>query len=220
MEENFLLSLYPGRHVILGVTLPLFSFWHLLGLHAIRSPFVIKDGIAELKDLQLAVKICQSRYPDQPDLRTWTSDAWLFFRRRNDIAFVGDQCARFVFYKECHEALPEFWDNENEIVPRSLTAPAILARVASLARRPGFTHSEIWNDIAPGYACWLSSAMAEQEGAELRFQREEDLEEDDLPDLTKLSEEELYQVVLKDLGKEGADTWLANRQAHQNKETV
>lgn len=216
MDDKFLIGLYPGKHRVLGVTLPAFSFWHLLGLHAIHSPFVDADGVLTLRDLQIAIKICQTRYPDQPRIKVTLRDVILHKLRAGKEAYVRAQCEAFLFYKQCHETLPAFWENENEVIPREITAPVILARVSNLMAKTNMGHAEIWNDLSPGYACWLSSTLGELEGADVRFEREEDLleDDDDLPDLTKLNEAELYEVVKADRGEEWADAWLIRRRAN------
>ena len=77
------------------------------------------------------------------------------------------------------------------------------------------TQDEIWNRTPPGYAAWLDGAIAEQEGAELRFVRPEDDEPSDLPDFNSMTDEELYAIAVQDLGKESADLWLARRRANR-----
>jgi hypothetical protein len=215
VDENFYRSLFPGTHRVLGRELLPLSFFHLLALRAVESPLLDPDGDVELPDLMVAVKICRSRFPSQPNLRPCFREKLLFLWRKDDRAFLARETEKFLAYKTAHEAFgPRFWENENEIVPRTLSAPAILARVVSLERRTNFTHQQIWNDIPPGYAAWLDGAIAEQEGAELRFEQPDDFAEDELPDLREAGAQELYEQAVRDLGREAADDWLARRNAY------
>jgi hypothetical protein len=214
VDDSFYRCLFPGAHRVLGRRLFLFSFWHLLTLHAVESPLLDPDAQASLPDLQVGVKICRSRWPNQPDLRPSLRDRLMYRRHRNDAGFLRREMDRFGAYRAAHEAMPEFWQNEAEIVPRRLTAPAVLARVTSLMRRTNLSRDEIWNGIAPGEACWIDGAISEQEGGEMRFVRDGDEAVSHLPDLTTLSEADLYTVVLADLGKERADAWAAARSSY------
>lgn len=216
MDDVFHRTLFPPRVRVLGRWLPPLSFWHLACLQALESPF-IRGGDIALADIQLGVKIAFTRWPAPPPVRrTWREAAqrWLYDRSPS---YVRREAEAFSLWRQLHELRPEFWEREDQL-PRLLTAPAILARVAQLERLTKFTHAEAWNDLTPGYASWLISTIQEQQGAELRFVRDEDDENDELPDLTTMTEDELCAYIAQDLGAAEANAFMQRRARAREKE--
>jgi hypothetical protein len=219
VDDPFFRVLFPGRFRVLGRALPPLSYWHLACLHALGSPFVQTRGDITLADVQLAVKCARARWPHPPDLRPTWADLYQRLRYDRAPAYVDAQAQVFAAWRAAHEVRPHFWDREGE-VPRLLTAPALLARVAQLERLTKFSHDQAWNDVTPGYASWLTSTVLEQEGGELRFVQESDDEDDGLPDLNALNDAALYAIVLADRGAEFADEWLEARREAAQKEAA
>ena len=210
MDENFLRVLFPGRFRVLGRWLPPLSHWHLACLAALGSPFISQDREIILADVQLAVKVALTRWPAAPDLRPTLRDAWQRWRHEDDEPYVRAHADVFAAWRAAHELRPEFWEREDSNA-RLLTAPDVLIRVAQLERLTKFTHGQSWNDVTPGYAAWLVATINEQEGAELRFLREDDDEDDGLPDLTTMSEDELCAYLAADLGAAEANAFMQRR---------
>jgi len=220
VDDSFFRVLFPGRHRVLGRELPPFSFWHQACLYALSSPFVQASGNITLADVQIAVKVCHTRYPHSPDLRPTFADAWQRWRfdRRPDV--VRGEAQAFAAYRAAFTARPRFWENEGEL-PRTYSAPAILAHVAQLERLTKFTHDQAWNDVPPGYADWLVSTIIEQLGGESRFLYEDDEQpETDLPDLNALEDDALFKIVERDRGTEFAQAWLDHRRRSQTEEAM
>jgi hypothetical protein len=213
MREPFFRQLFPPVYRVLGRTLPPLSLWHVAALEAINSPFVQPHGSGgrtELSDVQIAVQICLTRWPDQPRLEP-TLRHWLqqFFYRGSS-RYVRRHAQAFAAYFQCHSAPPELWEDE-KTAPRFLTAPSVLSRVAGLSCFPAYTVDSIWNDVTPGYALWLLCANAERQTGALRFATEEDDEPDNLPDLKAKSDEELYKIAVREMGEAKAKLWLERR---------
>jgi len=222
MSEPFFRHLFPPQYRVLGHVLPPLSLWHLAALEAIGSPLLASEPghTAELGDLQAAIRICLTRWPDQPDLRPTLRDWWQQFLHRKDRRYLRDHAEAFHAYLQIHTTPPELWKGEGEI-PRLISAPSVLSRVAGLSELPAFTLNDIWNNVTPGYAYWHLCAIAERDPSlSVRFAREEDEEESDLPDLEQQSDEELYQLALRELGKDRADCWLAARQESRRNGTL
>lgn len=212
MHESFFLHLFPPQYRVLGQDLPPLSLWHLAALEAIESPFLGGKGAQiQLGDLQAAVRVCLTRWPDQPEIRPRLRDWWQQLRYRTDERYLRQHAKAFHAYLQLHCTPPEIWEDE-EGIPRTITAPSVLSRVAALSNFPAFTLDAIWNDVTPGYALWLLCANAERETGRVRFASDED---DALPDLEQSSEEELYELAVRELGKARADVWLAARIKNQ-----
>lgn len=66
-----------------------------------------------------------------------------------------------------------------------------------------------------GYANWLAATFSEIKGNPRSFIDPLEIEaiENDLPDFNKMSDEDLYKIVLEERGKEKADIWLKARKA-------
>lgn len=219
MREPFFLHLFPPQFSVLGRALPPLSLWHLAALEAIGSPLILQrpGSTIELGDLQAAVQVCLTRWPDQPQLKPRLRD-WLqqVVYRRNE-RYLRQHAEAFDAYLNLHCRPPELREKLNE-VPRRITAPSVLSRVAGLMAFPSFTLSNIWNDVTPGYALWLLCAASERETGQLSFITEEDDELSAPPDLNDRPDEELYAIALEQLGKEQADAWLAARQRSRKEE--
>jgi hypothetical protein len=214
VDDSFFRALFPGRFRVLGRWLPPLSHWHLACLHALGSPFITGAEIT-LADIQLGVKIARTRWPAEPDLRATFRDFRERVLRERNHVFVQREADAFAAWRAAYELRPRFWDHEDDELPKLLTAPAILIRIAQLDRLTKFTHAEAWNDVPPGYAAWLIATIQEQQGAELRFLYDGDDEDDGLPDLNALSEDDLYAYVVADVGVAEAEAWLARRRDAQ-----
>ncbi len=222
MCEPFFRLLFPPRYRVLGYELPPLSLWHVAALEAIGSPLLSPHGETriELGDLQAAVRICQTRWPDQPDMRPRLVDWWQQLRHKTSLRYLRTHAEAFHAYFALHCTPPELWEDEG--VPRLLTAPSILSRVAGLAALPAFTLDSIWNDVTPGYALWLLCAKAERETGNVRFVTEEDAEDDanPQPHLETRPDAELYEIAKRELGEAAANTWLAARIENRKKGTL
>lgn len=213
MLEQFYRHLFPARYRVLGRVLPPLSLWHLAALEAIDSPLISSEGDQpiELGDLQSAVQVCLTRWPRQPQLSPSLRHWWQQFRHRKDLRYLKRHAEAFRAYLQMHCTPPELWQDEGK--PRLITAPLVLSRVAGLAALPGFTLDAIWNDVTPGYALWILAANAERQNPDaVRFCRPEDDDDELLEDLTVKTEEEIYQLAVREMGQENADIWFARRQ--------
>lgn len=214
MSEAFHRQLLPGTYRVLGHVLPPLSLWHLEQLVALRSPLLrggCDDDAAQLGDLQVAVKVCLSRYPHPARLQPTFRDCiqqWIF---RRDEVYLRRHLQAFVSFLAVHMTPPDIWETEGAAT-RYLTAPPILQRVTGLMRFPCFTWAEIWNDITPGLSLWLLTASSERESTEVRFVQDgEDDAHEAIEDLEELPEEQLYAMALQELGQTKADAWLKRR---------
>lgn len=233
MDDAFLAALFPGRHRVLGYVLRPYCHGHLATLYACHSPFVDENGGVRVGagDLVLGLRVCQS--PGFPlltphDLRPRWRDAlriWWLERKPERLAAA---VAAFEAYQDAHGSFPAFYSNdptvEDDDVPedvpadRPLSAPFLLARIAGLISRTSLTQAEAWQ-MPLALPAWLTGALNELEGAPVRFLDEsEDVEEALPPDVTKLSEREMYKLAVAQMGKEAADAWREARRVTRKKE--
>ena len=208
--EAYYRQLFAPQYIVLGKTLPPLSLWHLAALEALASPFVTRQGSFDLADLQVAVKICLTRWPQQPVLRPTAVDLAQQRRRRGNQTYLAREARAFTDYLALHNRPPEIWESEMD-KPRLLSAPAVLSRVAGMLKFPALTLDQIWNDISPGQALWLLCATAERETGEIRFVTDEDHEEAP-PKEDREDEAATYAFAVQQLGQTRADAWWAARQ--------
>jgi hypothetical protein len=227
MDDTFLTSLFPGVHRVLGRKLPPLSLWHLACLHAISSPLVTLQGEVTFGDLQLAVRISRMRWPQQPDFRPRLRDAiervcFSLHRKTWQLLRLRRESEKWMFYRNCYNAQPSFWEVEHDenTGGSTLNAPEIMLRVVELTRVRGLRHAQIWNEISPGYSAWLVSTNQQRDGAALRFLYPEDELDEELPDLNALPDDELEKIVSADLGPEAAALFMEARRERLKKEAA
>jgi hypothetical protein len=184
-------------------------------LEAIESPFArLWDPELEITaaGVVTALRICsEARWPfDHVDLRPTAWTRWQAWRlRRPDRRLeVAAELARWM--AAC-SGRPEYWNEKGEDRSATLTAPPLLCLASSLLRRTTLKEDRVWS-MPLGLVHWYHGTIAEQEGEKLRFYYDSDLEAAErAPDLTKLSEDELFEVVAKDRGREFADQFFKTR---------
>jgi hypothetical protein len=158
---HFYESVFATCYKVLGKRLPPLSLWHLAALEAVESPFVTGRGNVSLGDIQMAVQICQSRWPNRPEPRPtlWTrvQNIW---RNRNE-RYVREQAEIMAAHIAHHQIFPDVWSDEGGGKP--LGAPAVLTRVVGLIAI-NVSLDQAWNHISPGMASWMISADAERKG--------------------------------------------------------
>ena len=180
LPEPFLNSWVNETHRVLGRRLQPYSLWHRFALEVVESPFIAPDGRPSISDLDIAARICSSRYP--------TTDAASFFRlikskqpgerlswrrklqfsylaRRYDPAREG---ALFVAYVRDYYAPPKFWEQAGEGAHETSGAPPEMLGVATRLIRGGFSEERAWN-MAIGKAYWHAATLARIDGAKLDF---------------------------------------------------
>lgn len=222
MSDAFLRHLFPPQCRVLGHRLPaVFSLWAMAGLEAIGSP--LRPGAAStesvsLGDLQIAVRIVSTRWPDQPEMKPRLSDWWQQCRHREDKPFLQTQATAFSTWIALHSTPPELWRDEGG-KGRLLTAPLVLAKFSALTAFPCFSLASLWNDISPGFAAWLLCADRERRDGDVRFWTDDDeaaASAEPEPELEALPDSELYALAVQQLGRARADAWLAARKARRN----
>ena len=235
VDDAFLAALFPGEHRILGRRLQVYCHGHLASLYACQSPFVAAAGTdAQIGagDLILALRICQT--PGFPlltprDLRPRLRDLPLRWWIEGKQARLRAAAESFQRYQDGHCSFPEFYRKgataEDEDLPETdapagllLSAPFVLARVCSLISRTTISEERAWR-MPLALPSWYIGTMDELAGTGARFLNESEDNEDDLPeDFTQMSEADLYQQALRDLGKARADEWRKARRNTQRRE--
>ncbi len=180
LPDNFLGAWVLDTHRVLGRRLQPYSLWHRFALEAIGSPFTVPDGRPLLGDLDVAVKVCRSRYP--------ATDAASFFRvikihrpgkplpilaklrfayllRRFDGPTEG---TRFVAYVRDHLSPPKFWEQTGEGTQESSGAPPEVLSTAARLVAGGFTEERAWN-MPIGKAYWYAATIARMNGVKVDF---------------------------------------------------
>lgn len=173
MSEAFLRHLFPTQFRVLGRILPPLSLWHLAGLEAVDSPFAGRSDSISLWDIQVAVKVCTTRWPNQPKLTPTFRDNWQQWRHGNDAAYIREHAEAMAAHLQLHSLPPELYEQVGEQT-REISAPPILARVAAMVRLPAFSNDDIWNNTTPGYFSWLMCAITEREQGNVRFSEPDD----------------------------------------------
>lgn len=197
----------------MGYRLRPFCLGHVLILQAIDSPVLKEEGEVSASDLIIALKACSSTWPFNPDLKLGLIDHLRKSMLRKSKVKLRDAVVAFELYVRSHTSRPRFWKVEASMNSMDITSPSILSLAVSLSSIG--SQEEIWS-MSLGKASWYDSVLLEKKGAKLRFFYDSDIE-DDLPDLDELSEDELFEMAIRDLGIEKAKVWRENRIRNFNK---
>ena len=213
MDDGFNLSLFPGSHTVCGQRLPAFSLWHVLTLDALGSPLALwadTDQKVQPNDLLIALAVCLSSFPNQPDLRPrrW---ARRWARKMRTTAAFRAQLEAFLAYRSAHSSLPRFTSSEAGPGSRQITAPALLHRAAGLFSASGLTaaaESHVYN-MSLGRMWWTERAIAEREGQIMRFLYDDDLEWS-APEQPQ-TEDEVLKMAIESFGEKAGREWYAGK---------
>lgn len=160
------------NHVIYGLKLKPFSYWHRFLLQVGLSPILEEesDNPAPLtrSDLYKFCKVCTLSYPNTLKLGL-IDKVRLLLKGRAKPSSLQD-------YIEDHNAFPEFWENSSDDKAsggKSLNeAPDPLPSIVSLMAL-GYKENEAW-DMPIGKGAWILATYAKQQGAELSFLSQEE----------------------------------------------
>ena len=216
MDDRFFQAFLPGDHRVCGRKLRPYSAWHSLILHAINSPLVDDEGTCTPLDLIHAIRVVSTVYPAQPDLRPSIRDLIWVWRMNRNADLFSREWKLYSAYLADFTSRPRFWQDA-ESFGSTVTGPACLLMVAALISRSSLLLHEAWNmSLAEGQ--WLEATIEERAGARLNFFYEQDVVEG-VPDhdINELSDDEIYEQAVKDLGKKAADVWMMNRRRGRTK---
>lgn len=219
MDDSFREAfLHKESHRVAGRSLRPFSLAAWFVLEVLDSPLLFHESAAvSLADVQLASKVCACANPLRANLLPTLRDRWTQRLRGKSVEYLRREGQAFVHYLDDYAALPRFWRNEEDEHAKKITAPWLLSRVCSLMRSTAMPPERIWL-MPAGEAFWYDAGIRELEGAQLRFFRDGD-DEEDVPNLLANSEQELYDIALRELGEENAKIWWELRCATRAKET-
>jgi len=212
MGDAFHRTLFPGTATVCGRELPPLTLWRLACLQAIASPFLSRDSKQriDVPALLLALRAVATPNLEPPDLATRFRDRRDYWRYSRSQAKFEREAKTFVQWLCVHQLRPELWQNDDGDSGREITAPYILAQVASLMAA-GMTHREAW-DTSPGYADWLILAKGERESERIKFFSSEDEEINaQLAQAAPRTEAEIIAQAKADLPAKTFDRWLAAR---------
>lgn len=171
VDASFAEAWLSGNHVIYGLRLKPFSYWHRFLLQVGLSPVLDEtENPPPLtrSDLYKFCKVCTLSYPNTLKI-SWIDKVRLRFRGVAKPSAIQE-------YIEDHNSFPEFWeDNSDDKASggKSLNdAPEPLPSVVALMAL-GYKENEAW-DMPIGKGAWTLAAYAKQQGAELSFLSQEE----------------------------------------------
>jgi len=170
VDTSFAEAWLSENHVIYGLKLKPFSYWHRFLLQVGDSSILEEDSDKAIsrEDIYKFCKVCTLSYPNIFKI-TWVDKIRLLVRgRTNPLALQS--------YIEDHNQFPEFWENNSDDKAsggKSLNdAPDPLPSIVSLMSL-GYKESEAW-DMPIGKGAWILATYAKQQGAELSFLSQEE----------------------------------------------
>lgn len=123
--------LHDGKHSVMGMRLMPFSCWHKFQLEHWNSP-VLTGETGTLWDLWVAAKICSTKYPHRPFLKTkrsaWWHLAWWIAHGWRDSA---QEISKFCNYLQEYVAPPKMWTGKGSAHKKLVEALQYLASVTS-----------------------------------------------------------------------------------------
>lgn len=153
----------PGGHRVLGKRLKPFSTWHLLQLQYMQSPLV-GGGAVESGDLELAVRVCQTSFPNAVAARR----RWWRWRGLGMKAEVE----AFEQYVADYATGPDIQAEETSTKKARLPdMDSLLQEVAMYRKMSGCSREEAWN-VPIGEMAWMNAAWARMEGAKFSIMTE------------------------------------------------
>lgn len=211
MDDRFFRAFFaPAEATICGYRLKPFCAGHVLVLTALGSPLVRgEDEPFRPCDLLIALRVCEHGWPFQPEMRPRLRDVWRRWRLERDQERFVAAARAFLRWQGEHSSLPQFWKDATpgKKPGKPITAPSMLTLVVSLVSR-GIPERDAW-EMSLGRAMWLSAAMAEREGAEVKFAYEHELR---VP-MFEMSEDEIVERARQDLSPEDFRTWITARRS-------
>lgn len=209
--ESFYRSFFTPQTTLLKRKLKPFCLGHYILLKALDNPFVTIKGDIHANDLIIAIKVCSSEYPFEPDLKlTFYEKFMMFYLSRSQTALLK-YAKLFQRYLNDNHNCPEYWQDtsENSYVKTLNSAPVELTYVVNLMKH-GISHIDAWS-MSMGYLSWLNATIQEMNGIERTFT--DPLEDIEAPeDLSELTNDEIYKLALKDLGEKRAKEFMEMRQ--------
>lgn len=167
-----------GRHVVLGRALRPFCLWHKFLLEFIDSPFVSGTQPPTLIDLELAVRVCRSRF-DTPiesifGRRGFAQKLWmLWLAKRYDAQAEGEKFRQYIHDFHAH---PRFWQPAQAPDAFDGPMPETFSIACQLIHGGGWGAGvEAWAWEMPiGRAYWYASGFVKLAGGDLKFVAESD----------------------------------------------
>ena len=172
VDPLFAEAFLSGNHVIYGLKLKPFSYWHRFLLQVGLSPVLAEEDAAPLtrSDLYKFCKVCTLSFPNTIKI-TWLDKIRLRLKGKTTPSSLKD-------YIEDHCSFPEFWEDNSDNKAsggKSLNdAPEPLPSVVALMAL-GYKENEAW-DMPIGKGAWVLATYAKQQGAELSFLTQEERE--------------------------------------------
>ena len=184
-------------------------------LRALKSPFMDSTGNIGANDLIIALKVCSSTYPFEPSFKLSFRERFhLFYLSRNHKELLK-YVMLFQTYKNDHFYGPEYAeDTGNNISKSIMNSPLELSYIINLMKM-GFNYKECWS-LSIGLVTWITAASNEMSGSNKTFIDPLEVDDSDFEDLTILTDDELYKVVLEDLGEVRAKEFMRKRQKNGN----
>lgn len=209
MDDNFYAAFLEGDCKVLNKTLQPFSMWHLFLLEALESPLISGGKVAPW-DVLLALEIFQTQFPNEPRTKATLKDSFTVWRLTRNEKRLQAVTEELVDYIKRNTSAPKFWQSENTRKGGGRTSPEVLQTVTLLISK-GWDEYKAW-DLSYGRAKWYEAVYIEETaGDKVSFLYEWQLEEEE-DTLAAMTEEEIYEQAIKDLGQKGADAWFARRQ--------
>jgi hypothetical protein len=155
----------PRGHVVLGKKLEPFSAWHKLQLEYVQSALML-GGEITLAALELAVAICQTRFPQVVNYREPRGRlAWWRKRWRAGRTDLAAAVAAFQAYVLDYVSGPVLIKDEGASKGAKLPdMDPVLNEVALYRKMTGCGREEPWN-LPLGELAWMNAAFARMEGS-------------------------------------------------------
>jgi hypothetical protein len=165
-DERFVEAFYPRLpgsqcHRVFGRRLRPFCFWHKLQLELLDSP-LITGGPVSLFDLDVATRICRTRYRERvtlPKVSTWNKWTWPLRLRGN----LAREAKKFEEYLGDYYSPPKFWPKDGGEDNPQLDES--LHFVLMVVKATGWPQEYVW-EMPIGEVQWITAGLQVLEGAE------------------------------------------------------
>lgn len=169
-DPRFAEAIFHRRegHRVIGKRLLPFSTWHKVQLEYANSPF-FAGGEVNVVDLELAVGICGTRYPDfffYREKNGWRKIAWMIWAERVNARL---EARKFEAYLADYLSPPKLWETAKKKgqKPARRDVDDSIAEVAYYLAAYGGSPATAW-DLPAGELQWMNVCAAKQSGADVR----------------------------------------------------
>jgi hypothetical protein len=167
VDTKFAEAFLNADHFVLGQKLLPYCSWHKLQLEVANSPLLLGE-LAHVADLEYAVRVCQTVYPQMVQLpkvdSRWKRFLWFLRIRKYKFA---EELRKFSTYLDDFVSGPKLWEKK-QAGTKEPDVDDNFEAVTYYFKSTGVSEVEAWM-MPLGKLRWYNTLFARQDGADIDF---------------------------------------------------